>query len=916
MNKLFYKLMLLVAVLSAGLPVCAASFTTGGISYNIISASGRTVEVTKNTYYQGDIVIPPSVSYGGKSYKVVAIGDMAFNDNKDVTSLVIPSSVDTIKYCAFSGCSGIKTITIEDGKSELLTHGNTNSYNGIFTGCGNLRKVYLGRNIRPVADGIKEPFRESTIQTIILGNNVSEIRKQMFYGCERLDNITIPNNVTRLGIESFYGCKSLKSVQLSNELKYIERNAFQGCEKLKGITIPEKVTSIGDEVFRGCSSLESIVIPDNVEALGQGAFYGCSNLTSIKFSKQLEFIEKNLFYGCISLQSLTIPGNITEINDPYYVFKGCSALKRITFEDGEKPLKFICTTGNAFYDSKLYYLYIGRNIEAVCLQPFKNQYIEELTFGPKVTAIEGGAFEGCARLKSVVFPNNITDIGGGAFSGCRSLETIKLSENLTRINDHTFYSCDSLTSITIPDKVTTIGRYAFGNYSGSNSKMQKIILGKKVDVIGERAFEACYRAEIISYNPVAPKIDGSSFPFGSSSYKNATIVKVPVGSYESYSQASEWKNFKNIKAVIGMIPATKIEFGTTALTVKRGESVKMDVTFTPANVTYKSLKWESTNTNVATVDANGKVTALAEGETEIIATTTDDSNLSITAAITVVKPYTLGDANGDEQITAVDVSQTVAYILGMPSMEFVFLAADVNEDGKVTAVDISLIVNKILHPSSAMMALAPSSYLSPLYGNLTAEPVEITAGRTAELAIALGNIADCTALQFDVELPQGVSVIDNTPALTDCHSHIVASRAQDNGGMRVVTFSMSNARLGENAVATMTLVADMQTAEGTYPVVIRNIHAADAMGNEYAVPEMRSTVKVARPLGVDGIDAAGLTIRTEGHNIYVKSAADTTLRLVSIDGTARTLNIVAGENVFCIENAGLYIIAGRKVVIK
>lgn len=113
MNKLFYKLMLLVAVLSAGLPVCAASFTTGGLSYNIISASGRTVEVTKNTYYQGDIVIPPSVSYGGKSYKVVAIGDMAFNDNKDVTSLVIPSSVDTIKYCAFGGCSGIKTITIK-----------------------------------------------------------------------------------------------------------------------------------------------------------------------------------------------------------------------------------------------------------------------------------------------------------------------------------------------------------------------------------------------------------------------------------------------------------------------------------------------------------------------------------------------------------------------------------------------------------------------------------------------------------------------------------------------------------------------------------------------------------------------------------------------------------------------------------
>ncbi len=55
----------------------------------------------------------------------------------------------------------------------------------------------------------------------------------------------------------------------------------------------------------------------------------------------------------------------------------------------------------------------------------------------------------------------------------------------------------------------------------------------------------------------------------------------------------------------------------------------------PANATTKTLKWTSSNTKVATIDQNGKVTAVAEGETTITATATDGSGKKDTASIRV-----------------------------------------------------------------------------------------------------------------------------------------------------------------------------------------------------------------------------------------------------------------------------------------
>ena len=54
--------------------------------------------------YKGSVVIPESVIYDGETYPVTFIGDLAFCDCSDLTSVTIPESVTTIASGAFSGC--------------------------------------------------------------------------------------------------------------------------------------------------------------------------------------------------------------------------------------------------------------------------------------------------------------------------------------------------------------------------------------------------------------------------------------------------------------------------------------------------------------------------------------------------------------------------------------------------------------------------------------------------------------------------------------------------------------------------------------------------------------------------------------------------------------------------------------------
>lgn len=100
MKKTFITLLLVLVSLSAS----AYDFEVDGFYYNVVSLSDLTCKVVSDdAEYTGDITIPSTVTYKGRTFTVISIGT-AFKRNVNITSVVIPNSVTSIGESAFYEC--------------------------------------------------------------------------------------------------------------------------------------------------------------------------------------------------------------------------------------------------------------------------------------------------------------------------------------------------------------------------------------------------------------------------------------------------------------------------------------------------------------------------------------------------------------------------------------------------------------------------------------------------------------------------------------------------------------------------------------------------------------------------------------------------------------------------------------------
>ncbi len=87
------------------------------------------------------------------------------------------------------------------------------------------------------------------------------------------------------------------------------------------------------------------------------------------------------------------------------------------------------------------------------------------------------------------------------------------------------------------------------------------------------------------------------------------------------------------------VAVTGVTLDKATLDLVKGETVALSAKVAPADATNTDVVWASSKPAVATVDANGKVTAVATGET-IITVTTDDGGYEATCTVTVTNPVT------------------------------------------------------------------------------------------------------------------------------------------------------------------------------------------------------------------------------------------------------------------------------------
>ena len=573
------------------------------------------------------------------SKNLETMGERAFGNCEKITQIEIPKSLDiggAWNAGAFAGCTNLKKITFEKGTTKIA--------NNLFSGCTGIEEI----NIPDTITEIKSyAFSGCTkLSSVNIPGSVSKIEYRAFNGCSVLKKISIFNEKLSMEDSIFQECTSLTEIHLPNSLKEIPSSTFSGCKKLTTINFPSTLTTIGNSAFSGCESLpeailpsgvekiesnafknckslKKAVVPDTVSSIGSSAFYGCEALTDITLGSKLKKIESQTFYGCTVLPSIVLPYNVTTIGDSAFV--NCTKLTQITV-----PRNTTSIASNAFSYPKKMTMYGPSDCYAQTYASGKG--IKYVTQDIHATSVSLDITEKTAeryddfQLTATIAPLNFTD----------AVVWTSSNEEVATVSDTGY--------VEICGVGTTVITVTAGNVKAAC----KITVPQLIDWIEFDEDEIELKAgQTYQLKPYISPSDATNkkLKYTSSDTKVAEVSASGLVTAKSEGEAKIRAAATDgsdeyavcYVTVTGKAKVTGITLDRTSAEVKRGEKLTLNATVSPSYASNKKVVWKSANTKIATVDANGSVTAKAPGRTKI--TVTSSENSSYQASCTVTVPY-------------------------------------------------------------------------------------------------------------------------------------------------------------------------------------------------------------------------------------------------------------------------------------
>lgn len=360
-----YLLCLLVGMLSIQ-SALAYDFELDGFYYNL-NLRDMMVSVTHGEkMYEGDVIVPDSITYRGKTMKVVAVGDSAFRKCTKLTSIHFGDNVSYIGERAFEGCTSLSKLTIPSTFSKSPYDGfsiTTNIDHGAFYGCTALEELTI--------DDSESNLRFGTNGGKGLSDAFNSKLRYLYYGCKisggcdldnsRLATIVIGSKVTE--IEGFGG-SIISQITIPASVTFIENGTFKGCERLKYVYFEDSKDPIAlrsnVSLFDDCPIKGAYIGRRFIEKVlygkfeeGLGPFNGTS-ITDVTISDSLTYLCR--FYNCKNLKKIDIPASVTEL----YGFKGCDSLVSINVKSANPPsvtnpfFSYLTFESNVFLNATLY----------------------------------------------------------------------------------------------------------------------------------------------------------------------------------------------------------------------------------------------------------------------------------------------------------------------------------------------------------------------------------------------------------------------------------------------------------------------------------------------------------------------------------------------------------------------------------